>query len=174
VKRCFGEAEFDHGERKGRKKGKGTSAVFPEFFVFSAFFVVKTLYLEQITAGRRPPPAARAHFPAAPEASPLWQRCQTIKKPFQPRPKRPTASLSPPSGQLLHGEPPNQLPADQPNDTQSVQERAVKLSSDQAAVLLRADLANLAKKVKTGKTLSASERNRLHLRLAIRCPGEGL
>lgn len=38
-------------------------------------------------------------------------------------------------------------------------QNAVTLTSEQAGILLKADLANLAKKVKDGKTLSASERN---------------
>lgn len=40
------------------------------------------------------------------------------------------------------------------------------LTSEQAGLLLKADLANLAQKVKQGKTLSASERNLLHSALA--------
>lgn len=52
------------------------------------------------------------------------------------------------------------------NEPTNEQNAAVKLTSEQAGLLLRADLANLAKKVKDGKTLSASERNLLQSALA--------
>ncbi|HVU07843.1 MAG TPA: hypothetical protein VHG89_04790 [Verrucomicrobiae bacterium] len=57
-------------------------------------------------------------------------------------------------------------PEGKANDVSNEQNPAVKLTSEQAGILLRADLANLAQKVKQGKTLSASERNLLQSALA--------
>jgi hypothetical protein len=50
---------------------------------------------------------------------------------------------------------------DAENRPENVQKTPVTLSSEQAEVLLRRNLANLAKKVKDGKTLSAGELNLL-------------
>lgn len=58
------------------------------------------------------------------------------------------------------------IPEASQNDSLNEQNPVVKLTSEQAGILLRADLANLAKKVKEGKTLSASERNLLQSALA--------
>lgn len=58
----------------------------------------------------------------------------------------------------------------QPDTPANEQKPAVKLTSDQAATLLRANLANLAKKVKDGKTLSAAELNLLNTALAGETP----
>src|SRR5213083_1245686 len=46
----------------------------------------------------------------------------------------------------------------------------VSLTAEQAAILLKGDLRNLAKKVQQGKTLSASERNLLQSTLAGETP----
>jgi hypothetical protein len=48
---------------------------------------------------------------------------------------------------------------DAQNDAENAQKLAVKLTSEQAEILLKADLRNLAKKVQQGKTLSVAERN---------------
>jgi DNA-binding CsgD family transcriptional regulator len=47
----------------------------------------------------------------------------------------------------------------EPKDTQASQSQPVTLTPQQAEILLKADLANLARKVQQGKTLSAAERN---------------
>lgn len=55
---------------------------------------------------------------------------------------------------------------DAKNGSESEQTSVVKLSSEQAEILLKADLRNLARKVQTGKTLSVAERNLLQSALA--------
>src|SRR5438093_2996521 len=52
------------------------------------------------------------------------------------------------------------------NDAYGPQTPPVSLTTEQAAILLKGDLRNLAKKVQQGKTLSASERNLLQSALA--------
>src|SRR5438093_11550942 len=52
------------------------------------------------------------------------------------------------------------------NDAYGPQTPPVSLTTEQAAILLKGDLRNLAKKVQQGKTLSASERNLLQSTLA--------
>src|SRR5438876_6994454 len=46
----------------------------------------------------------------------------------------------------------------------------ISLTAEQAAILLKGDLRNLAKKVQQGKTMSASERNLLQSTLAGETP----
>jgi hypothetical protein len=58
------------------------------------------------------------------------------------------------------------MPLDDKKSPPSDLNEAITLTSEQAKTLLRGDLANLAKKVKGGKTLSASERNILQSALA--------
>ncbi|HEU5124995.1 MAG TPA: hypothetical protein VFW05_13145 [Verrucomicrobiae bacterium] len=55
---------------------------------------------------------------------------------------------------------------DAKSDSENEQKSAVKLSSEQAEILLKADLRNLARKVQTGKTLSVAERNLLQSALS--------
>jgi len=55
---------------------------------------------------------------------------------------------------------------DAKNGSENEQKSAVKLSSKQAEILLKADLRNLARKVQTGKTLSVAERNLLQSALS--------
>ena len=55
---------------------------------------------------------------------------------------------------------------DAKNGSENEQKSAVKLSSEQAEILLKADLRNLARKVQTGKTLSVAERNLLQSALS--------
>jgi hypothetical protein len=52
------------------------------------------------------------------------------------------------------------------NGAENEHKQAVKLTSEQAEILLKADLRNLAKKVQQGKTLSVAERNLLQSALA--------
>jgi hypothetical protein len=59
---------------------------------------------------------------------------------------------------------------DAQNDAENAQKQAVKLTSEQAEILLKADLRNLAKKVQQGKTLSVAERNILQSALAGQSP----
>src|SRR5881392_2592087 len=56
------------------------------------------------------------------------------------------------------------------NDADNAQKQAIALTAEQAAILLKGDLRNLAKKVQQGKTLSASERNLLKSTLAGETP----
>ena len=53
-------------------------------------------------------------------------------------------------------------PADTPDAPENAQKGPSGLTSEQAEILLRGDLRNLAKKVQQGRTLSASERNLLN------------
>src|SRR6266704_6196808 len=55
-------------------------------------------------------------------------------------------------------------------DANRPQAAPVSLTAEQAAILLKGDLRNLAKKVQQGKTLSASERNLLQSALAGETP----
>jgi hypothetical protein len=55
---------------------------------------------------------------------------------------------------------------DAKNDGNNEQKPAVKPTSEQAELILKADLRNLAKKVQQGKTLSAGERNLLQSAMA--------
>ena len=50
---------------------------------------------------------------------------------------------------------------DAKNDADNGMKQAVTLTSEQAEILLKGDLSNLAGKVQQGKTLSASKRNLL-------------
>jgi hypothetical protein len=59
---------------------------------------------------------------------------------------------------------------DAQNESENAQKLAVKLTSEQAEILLKADLRNLAKKVQQGKTLSVAERNILQSALAGQSP----
>lgn len=59
---------------------------------------------------------------------------------------------------------------DAQHDADNAQKRPVKPTSEQAEIILKADLRNLAKKVQKGKTLSVAERNLLQSSLAGESP----
>src|SRR5437867_2355602 len=57
-----------------------------------------------------------------------------------------------------------------PDSTEGTKPQPVSLTAEQAAILLKGDLRNLAKKVQQGKTLSESERNLLQSTLSGETP----